>query len=190
MKQLIALLTMLLVMGGSAFAGKKQIVLDSNTAFYEGEVLRYTIPSPRNFKLVIDEVYKDGFSMAFVPRLESYDTASVMIGVNIYKTRGGNFDSLITQDTLSFRKHLGSRVSISEVSPLTVATGEAARTFYLKCDREFVPNVEIAYFDGGTEVIIFELVISESVLRYKAEQLFTDFVRNFKPTRRGTLGNR
>jgi hypothetical protein len=190
MKQLVALLTVLLVMGGSAFAGKKQIVLDSNTAFYEGEVLRYTIPSPRNFKLVIDEAYKDGFSMAFIPKVETYDTASVVIGVNIYKTRGNNFDSLITQDTLSFRKHFGTRVNINEVSPLVIASGEAARTFYLKSDREFVPNVEIAYFDGGTEVIIFELIISENVLRYKAEQLFSDFVRNFKPTRRGTLGNR
>jgi len=179
-----------ILLAGSVFGSSKDVVLDSNTAFYDGENLRYVIPAPRQFKLVVEEAYADGYSMAFVPKLESYDSASVMIGVNIYKLRGTSLDSVIMNDTLSLRLHFGRQVDMREVQPLPTANGEAARTFYLKREKGFVPNAALAYFDGGGEVVIFELVLTESVMRSKAEQLFSDFVRNFKPSKRGTLGNR
>ena len=67
---------------------------------------------------------------------------------------------------------------------------DCKKTFYLKQDKGFVPNAALAYFDGGAEVVIFELVLSEMIMRSKAEQIFTDFVRNFKPSKKGTLGQR
>ena len=195
MKRLYLILLALCLTAVSAAAswagrGETDVVLDSNTAFYEGQALRYSIPSPRNFRLVIEEAYADGYSMAFIPRAESYDTASVMIGVNIYKNGGLSFDSIIAQDTVALRKHFGQQTAIREVPPLVASGGQSTRTFYLKNPKSFVPNVAIAYFDGGSEVLIFELVITERILAYKAEQLFADFVRNFKPMKRGTLGNR
>lgn len=183
------LITLLLLTAGTCLAANDNVVLDSNTAFYEGQVLRYTIPAPRNFRLVINEAYADGYSMAFIPRYERYDSASVMIAVNIYKTGGMTLDSVIGQDTVALREHFGAQTSIREVAPLVTGNNLAARTFYLKNDKDFVPNAAIAYFDGGSEVLIFELIIEQTVLRFKAEQLFSDFVRNFKPMKRGTLGS-
>lgn len=180
----------ILLLACSVFGAEKDAVLDSNTAFYNGENFRYVIPTPRQFKLVVDEAYADGYSMAFLPRTESYNSASVMIGVNIYKLRGMTLDTMILNDTLSLRRHFGRGVQIREVQPLKTLTGEAARTFYLKQEKGFVPNAALAYFDGGAEVVIFELVLSESMMRSKAEQIFSDFVRNFKPSKKGTLGNR
>jgi len=179
-----------ILLAGSALGATKDVVLDSNTAFYDGENFRYVIPAPRQYKLVVEEAYADGYSMAFVPKLESYDSASVMIGVNIYKLRGASLDTLIANDTTSLRQHYGRTVEIREVQPLPTLTGEAARTFYLRMEKGFVPNAALAYFDGGGEVVIFELVLSESIMRSKAEQLFSDFVRNFKPSKKGTLGQR
>ena len=181
---------LIMLLACSALGASKDVVLDSNTAFYDGETFRYVIPAPRQFKLIVDEAYADGYSMAFLPKLESYDSASVMIGVNIYKLGGTSIQALIASDTTSLRKHYGRAVEIREVQPLSTLTGEAARTFYLKQEKGFVPNAAIAYFDGGAEVVIFELVLSESIMRSKAEQLFSDFVRNFKPSKKGTLGNR
>lgn len=181
---------MLLLLCGSALGATKDAVLDSNTAFYDGEGIRYVIPAPRHFKLVVEEAFADGYSMAFLPKLERYDSASIMIGVNIYKLGGTIIDSLIARDTVSLRSYYGQTVEIREVQALPTATGEAARTFYLKPVTGFVPNAAMAYFDGGAEVVIFELVLSDSVMRFKAEQLFADFVRNFKPSKKGTLGSR
>ena len=113
-----------------------------------------------------------------------------MIGVNIYKLGGTSLDTLIANDTTSLRTHYGPAVEIREVQPLATLTGEAARTFYLQREKGFIPNAALAYFDGGAEVVIFELVLSESIMRSKGEQLFSDFVRNFKPSKKGTLGSR
>lgn len=179
-----------ILLAGSVLGASPDAILDSNTAFFDGEHFRYVIPAPSQYKLVVEEAYADGYSMAFLPKLERYDSASIMIGVNIYKLGGTAVDSLIARDTISLRNHFGQTMEIREVQPLPTATGEAARTFYLKQGKGFLPNAAMAYFDGGAEVVIFELVLSESVMRFKAEQLFADFVRNFKPSKKGTLGNR
>ncbi len=178
------------LLAGSVSAQQRKMILDSNTAFYEGENLRYIIPAPAGFKLVTDEAFKDGYSMAFIAKGEQYDSASVIIGVNIYKTRGMKFDSILVQDTVSLRQHYGKSLTIRSVDPLRAQTGDALRTYYLEEAKQFIPNQVIAYFDGGTEMVIFELVSSPGVLKFKAEKLFSDCVHSFQPLKRGTLGQR
>ncbi len=188
MKKLLFLLTLLLGLATTSLAGQGAEILDSNTAFYEGESLRYMIPAPRHFKMVTDEAANDGYSFAFIPKAEQYDSASVMIGVNIYKIRGMKFENVIAGDTTSLRQHYGPSVAIRPVEPLTSYTMDPLTTFYLNVDHGFIPNAAMAYFDGGTEIVIFELVLTEDVLRFKAEELFVDCVKHFRPLKQGTLG--
>lgn len=190
MRSKTILVLAMLCLAGSVSAQQRKMILDSNTAFYEGENLRYIIPAPSGFKLVTDEAFKDGYSLAFIAKGEQYDSASVIIGVNIYKTRGMKFDSILVQDTLSIRKHYGRNLKIRSVDPLHAQTGDVLRTYYLEEGKQFIPNQVIAYFNGGTEMVIFELVSSPEVLKFKAEKLFTDCVHSFQPLKRGTLGQR
>lgn len=187
MKNIIAGLLLTLALAPSVMAGPNPEKLDSNTAFYEGEALRYIIPAPRHFKMVTDEAADDGYSFAFIPTAEKYDSSSVMIGVNIYKIRGMKFESVIINDTTSMRQHFGPTVDIRLVEPLTSSTMDPLKTFYLNVQNGFIPNAAMAYFDGGTEIVIFELVISEDVLRFKAEELFADCIKHFRPLKQGTL---
>ena len=187
MKTIAAALIFALCLAPGLIAGPNADTLDSNTAFYEGESLRYVIPAPRHFRMVTDEAANDGYSFAFIPKTEPYDSSSVMIGVNIYKIRGMKFEAVIVSDTLSMRQHYGPSVDIRQVDPLTSSTMDPLTTFYLNIDRGFIPNAAMAYFDGGTEIVIFELVISEDVLRFKAEELFADCIKHFRPLKQGTL---
>lgn len=187
MKQILLGAAFALLLASPILAGTGAELLDSNTAFYEGESLRYIIPAPRHFKMVTDEAADDGYSFAFIPKVDAYDSASVMIGVNIYKIRGMKFESVIVSDTSSMREHYGPSVTIRPVEPLTSSTMDPLTTFYLNIDRGFIPNAAMAYFDGGTEIVIFELVISEDILRFKAEELFADCVKHFRPLKQGSL---
>lgn len=190
MRKITLFLLVLAALAGTVSAQQRKMILDSNTAFFEGEQLRYIIPAPKGFKLVTDEAYKDGYSMAFIPRGEDYDSASLIIGVNIYKTRGMTFDAVIVQDTVSLRKHYGKNLKIRSVLPLNADTGDPLTTFYLEAGKQFLPNQIMAYYNGGTEVVIFELVTSPETLKFKAEKLFSDCVHAFRPLKRGTLGQR
>jgi len=190
MRKIALTLQLILSLVAGVSASETQAVLDSNTAFYEGETLNYVIPPPRHFKQAGQEAINDGYSFAFIPDSAEYADAEVIICVNIYKIRGLSFEDVLTQDTVSLRKHYGDSLNIWEVDSVTTATGDMMRTFYVNDKRRFIPNVMISYFDGKTELVIFELIISERVLRVNAEDIFIDSIRRFKALKRGELGSR
>ncbi len=179
---------MVLCPGLSAYTTEK--TLDSNTAYYQGESLNYVIYAPAGFKMILEEAGSDGYSCAFVPEDESFEDADIMIGVNFYKIRGLDFNDAITQDTLSVREHFGESVTIRPVDSVFAASGSAIPTFYINNQRLFLPNVMISYFNGTTEMIIFELVISESVPRFKAEEIYISVLERFKALPIRQLGAR
>ena len=176
--------------GGHLFAAEPRLVADSNTAFYDGESFRYVIPAPRLLKLITEKAALDGYSFAFIPKNEDYDSASMVLGVNIYKIRGIRCDSVICRDTSLLREHYGDDIDIRKVDSVFAGSGEMMATFYVDSKKRFLPNVMFSYFDGSSELLIFELVIAPSIFRLKAEELFMTCLRNFKALRRGTLGVR
>ncbi len=187
MRKVSLLLTLTFVLV-SAMAAYGQTVIDSNTAFYQGENLRYVFPPARQLKMVSAEAIADGYSFAFIPRGDVYDSASMIVGVNIYKIRGLNFDSVITTDTSALHSHYGADVIIRPVDSVVAGSGEALRTFYIDSKKRFLPNVMVSYFNGGTEMVIFELVIAPQSIRPKAEELYMACLTSFKALKVGTLG--
>ncbi len=172
----------------SALAAEED--LDSNTAFYEGETLNYILVPPPQFRMVGREAASDGYSFAFVPIGCEYDSTDVLIGVNIFKIRGLACDRVIEQDTATLREHYGADLDLREIPEISVASGQVTRTFYLNSEDRFIPNVMIAYLDCLTEILIFELVITESTLRVKAEEQFVECLRATRAMPKGTLGMR
>lgn len=167
-----------------------EIALDSNTAFFEGEVYNYIMPAPRHFVLNTDRAKQDGYSFAFIPENESYDDAAIFIGVNIFRIRGMKFEDALFNDTSSIRAHFGTDLQIYPVDSVANATHDWMTSFYLNMKKDFIPNVMVSYFDGDYEVLVFELVISEEVTKVTAEEIFVDCIGLFKAMRKGELGMR
>ncbi len=167
--------------------------LDSSSAFYAGDSLNYVICPPKDFRMVTNEAIGDGYSFAYVPEGEDYETASIRIGLNIFKIKEEardkfRLDDLIFNDTTAMRKHFGETLEVAEVESIVTDDGLQLRTLYLNDKTAFIPNVMISYFDGGSEVLIFDLSISEDCPRFKAEKVYLNGLRKLRALVRGELG--
>ena len=163
--------------------------VDSNIAYFEGANHTYVFRAPDNFRLDLDQAAIDGLSLAFIPDGETYDQANILIGATIFSFTGQNeidFQAMIEQDTIGLREHYDGSVEIRPVDPIPAGSDHLLPTVYLENDRNFVPTVMVAYFDGGTEIIIFELVISDRQPRFKAEPVFDETIKQFKALKKGT----
>ena len=136
------------------------------------------------------EATADGYSFAFVPNGQRYDSAEVTIGVNIYKIRGLVFRDVIARDTTALRQHYGKNVSIRPVDSVFAASGQAVHTFFINDTTRFIPNVMISYVDGRTEMLVLELVIAERAARVKAEDAFMQCLARLKALPIGQLGQK
>ncbi len=161
---------------------------DDNTAFFEGERLTYVIYPPGDYRMIIDQASDEGYSFAFIPPESEYAAAELMVGVNIYKIRGMSFEDALAQDTAGLREHYGEEVSIRVVDSVFTGSGEIIPTFYVDDKKAFIPNVMISYYDGTTEMLIFELIISPTVVRFQAEEVFIECLEHFKALPMGDLG--
>lgn len=183
MQFFIVIVMFLTLLSGKVIADDNTSAMNDNIAFYEGENHNYIIRPPDNFKMITDEAFGDGYSFAFIPDSEDYDSASMIIGVNIYQiTKKKNFDieQLIENDTTSLRKHYGKNLSISNVAPLYNQNGDRLKTIYLNDTNQLISNVMMAYYHNDNEVFIFDLNISTSFPRFLAEKIFTACLKHFK----------
>lgn len=187
MKQIITILILALTCSVAAYA-EAETTLDSNTAFYEGETLNYIIHPPNNFKMIDWEATADGYSFAFIPEGQLYAEADQIIGANIFKIRGLTFDEVIVGDTIALRQHYGDEVSIWPVDSIFTASGYLVPTFFINDPTAFIPNVMISYVNGETELLVFELIITERVFRANAEDAFIECLEKLKCLPSAELG--
>ena len=190
MNSIRCLLTLLMLVATSQAGPKPEKGLDRNTAFYKGESLNYVIFPPDHFQMVDWEATGDGYSFAFIPTDQTYDHADLMIGVNIFKIRGLKFFDVVTRDTAAVREHYGKRASIRTVDSVFTASGQAVSVFFVNDTSRFIPNVMLAYVDGRTEMLVFELVVTDRVARVKAEDAFVQCLQRLKVMPLGELGQR
>ncbi len=182
-----------LLMASSAHAD--EVALDSNTAFFEGEKYNYIIYPPDGFQLITDEVKSAGYSLAFVPNGQLYDSADITIDINIFrfmkkKSKVDFFSELIKDDTLQIRKHYGKTLLIRPVDSVFNKDGKLLPTFYFNDSTRFIPTVMMSYFDGAHEVLIFELTIKRLQPKFVAEQKFTECLGKFRTLIRGDITER
>jgi hypothetical protein len=187
MKQIILLLILALSLAAGAHA-EGETTLDSNTAFYEGETLNYIIHPPTDFQMIDWAATADGYSFAFIPQGQAYDEADQIIGANIFKIRGLVFDEIIAGDTIAMRKHYGDEVSIWTVDSVFTASGYLVPTFFINDPSGFIPNVMISYVNGVTEMLVFELIITEHTFRQNAEDAFIECLEKLKVLPSAELG--
>ncbi|MEE8405032.1 MAG: hypothetical protein V3S17_06550, partial [candidate division Zixibacteria bacterium] len=173
----------------------EEVALDSNTAFFEGEKYNYIIYPPDGFQLITDEVKSAGYSLAFVPEGQLYDSADITIDINIFrfkkkKNKVDFFSELIKDDTLQIRKHYGKTLLIRPVDSVFNKDGKLLPTFYFSDSTRFIPTVMMSYFDGAHEVLIFELTIKRLQPKFVAEQKFTECLGKFRTLIRGDITER
>jgi hypothetical protein len=179
------------MLAATSLAGSKpEKDLDRNTAFYKGESLNYVIFPPDHFQMVDWEATGDGYSFAFIPTDQTYDHADLMIGVNIFKIRGLKFFDVVARDTAAMHEHYGKRASIRTVDSVFTASGQTVSVFFVNDTSRFIPNVMLAYVDGRTEILVFELVITDRVTQVKAEDAFVQCLQRLKVMPLGELGQK
>lgn len=183
----VLLSTMLLAATVNPFADMTQAAVDSNTALYQGTELSYVFGAPQGYRLVLEEAALQGLSLAFVPEDEGFDTADVMIAVTIYRIEGNGvkFDRVVAEDTSAIRAHYDGSVDMWAVDSVFTGGFEIIPTVYVNDDTRFVPTVMVSYYDGGAEIVIFELAISDRFPRFKAEKIYEEAMLRFKTLRQG-----
>lgn len=165
----------------------QEYVLDSNTAFFEGEVYNYIVPAPRGFRMVTEPALADGFSLAFIPENESYDSASVTITVSYLKLGTAAIEDVITADTSAARKHFGNEMVCWAVDPIRGFNGEVLRAVFFDNKSEFIPLVMMSYFNGRSDVVVFELYLAANKLpRHQATEIYTKCISLFRALKKAT----
>lgn len=176
---------------GNSSAGKLN---DSNTAFYNGTNANYVFNPPNGFIMEDKKVVGDGYSFAFIPKGENYDSANVLIGITIYDLTLYNdhftYEQILTDDTVSIRRQYGKRLAIWPVDSMLNFNGEIVPTFYFNHPDKFIPVVMISYYDSGSEMIIIDLGISDNYPRFKAEEKFDETINRFKVLKQGEVSNK
>ena len=168
------------------------MTLDSNTAYFEGKIKDYIIYAPDGFKMLAKEAVTEGYSLAFVPETDRYDSCGMFITVTSYnldhkEKNGRTFANILTHDTADIRSHFGENIIIEPYDSVFNATGDTVHTFYLNNKTGFIPNIMISYYDGSTEMLIFELLISNGYPQILAEGIYLETIRKFKVLTRGQL---
>jgi hypothetical protein len=186
MKFVLILLSCLVC--SSAVLASEEFVLDSNTAFFEGEVYNYVIPAPRGFRMVVDTAMNDGYSLAFTPEDEPYDQASMMIAVSLLRTKGGSVEDVILADTSAARQHFGEDMVCWPVDSVRCFSGETLKGFFFDNKSQPQSLVMMSYFDGGSDVVVFELHVAENSLpRFQATEIYTRCISLFKALKKATI---
>ena len=181
---------LILLAASSLFAREPEFSLDSNTAFYEGEALNYTWTAPTGYRLSTDMAKFDGYSFAFVPFDQAYDSAEIIIGVHIYKIRGMSFAEAVQADTVAVRSFYGPNLILNPIDSIINATNHTLTAFYVDDKTRFIPNVMMSYFNGEAELIVMELVIRPGVLRVSAEDSFVESISKFRALKIGDISTR
>jgi hypothetical protein len=167
-------------------------ITKNNTAFYEGVSFNYIIPSPEGFEMNTDDASDDGYSFAFIQNDSSYKSAPILIGFNFFSIKDElrdkfDLEMLINEDTSALRKHYGPTLTIDEIIPAVTGTDDSLRSFFINDTTTFIPNVMTSYFDSGNEILIIELSILYSFPRFKAEEIYIEFIRGIRILPKGKL---
>jgi len=158
---------------------------NKNASVFEGDKFAYVIYPPNGFKLVTDEAADSGYSLAFIPKGQTYSNANIVIDVNVFKVKSKKADDvylkeLIKDDINQLRSHFGQGLNIIAVDSVYNANKRLLPTFYFHDSNRFIPTSMMSYFNGESEIIIFQLSIGQNQPRVKAEEIFLNCVSAFK----------
>lgn len=177
-------------------AGKEKAgYLDKNVSVYEGKEYAYVIYPPNGYQTIYDESMAVGYSFSFIPLGQKYKTATVAIDVNILRLEKARADNaymidFIKDDIKQLKKHFGNRLTIRTVDSVFNDTHMMLPTLYVNDTGRFVPTVMISYFNGVSEIIIFQLNIGRTQPRPQAEEAFLNCIQAFKSLVKGDINER
>ena len=169
--------------------------LDKNVSVYEGQEYAYVIYPPNGYQVINDEAIAAGYSFAFIPMGQKYKSASVAIDVNILRLEKARADNaymidFIKEDIKQLKKHFGRGLTIRTVDSVFNDNRQMMPTLYVNDTGRFIPTVMLSYFNGVSEIVIFQLSIRENQLRSQAEEVFLNCVEAFKSLVKGDINER
>ncbi len=178
---------LLLLLIGLASSATAQ--LDNNSAFFEGERFDYVLHPPVGFVLNTRDARADGYSFAFIPEDQTYDTARVIIAGHFYRIRGLVFDSVLTADTARLREHFGSSTTLTPLDDATIGNDRPITGFFVNNRDYFLPTLFTSYFNGESEIVILDCLIAEAYPRSAAEDVYFAALAGFRVTERRDISH-
>ncbi len=159
-----------------------------NSAYYDGLHLTYVIPPPAQFKMVVEPARTDGYSFGFIPTDAIYDSAGIIIGVTIINlidedTADHPFETIITEDTLEIRQFYGNTLEIQPADSMFNSNGEFVIAMKLRAPDRHIPTSLVAYYNGTTEMLIFEVLTKAWFPQYTASDILRECLTDFRVLR-------
>jgi hypothetical protein len=98
--------------------------------------------------------------------------------------------TLVSEDIKMLKSQYGRNLAVRAVDSVYNANGKLLPTFYFNDTSKFIPTVMLSYFNGKSEIIIFQLSIGKTQKRVEAEETYLDCVRSFKSLIKGDINER
>lgn len=168
---------------------KANEALDSMCAYFGGEHIDYVLSAPSGCRLDDSASIADGYACAFLPTTADYPSSPFLIGIHFFRIRGMSFADAMAQDTSNLREHFGPSLRFVADSPLRNKSGKSLTILSLYLNDRPAELRTVAYFNGGTEIVMFELLTPNHQSAPEAVRLLAETIARFSSTTRKELGS-
>lgn len=177
--------------------------LPGDTIYYDGTDHSFLFAAPLGWVIDTTNAYFDGYTAAMFPANESYFNATKQIFVWVLDLDSLTFEEFITADSLHL--HKTKKMLFRDRYPLGDPNNEQRRLqrkFGIKSEDAYdTTQVDtcivleindpggvsreagLAYFNAGSEIVIFQLNISERFHVGLAQRAFEKVLKSFKLTK-------
>lgn len=151
---------------------------EPDQAYYEGRTYSYLFEAPEDWILDIDNAYEDGYTAALFPEEQTYTYSDMTILIWVFKNDSLSFGEFVTADSAYYLKR-NDGLQFRKTDTLFVDDG--IRAIVMEADD---PGAEssiamIGYIDVRTEVVIYELSISERMYFAEGASRLHEALRKF-----------
>jgi len=173
----ISLLWIALIFCHSTLSSQDKV--DTDYAYYEGDVYSYYINTIDDWLLDLGNAEKDGYTAAIYPNNESYFDYSIKIRIGIFKNGELTFDEFISADSIYLLKKT-ENLEIIRSDTVFYSSGNQAIIFETEDPGGEHELAMIAYIDMTTETVVYELLISSREYFGEGETRFREALERFE----------
>lgn len=176
-KNLLFLLSGLILMAAGATGSLAQESPRSDVAVYSGDLHAFQLKPPSGWVLDLENAYTNGYTAVLYPDSQIFVEASMIIYIWAYPLDSLGFQEYISADSTFY---LESNIGLEFISTDTVYTPQE---FYWVILEAADPGAEsdialIGYLDGETDIIIYQLDITDRISWADAAPKFAEAMAN------------
>jgi hypothetical protein len=171
------LLPLILVFAGGFCAVNARELDDTSYAYYEGKTFSYFFEAPEGWILNLEDAYAEGYTAAMYPEGQEYSNSKAIIYVWIFENNDYDFAGFISADSAHYAKK--DKAEFLRTDTLELESGDIAIILEVDDPGGASKLAMIGYVDAVTEIIIYELRITDRVYFAEADGKFREALTRF-----------